>query len=281
LIIKTPEVSVIIPAFNTGSLIKETVRSAINQSIKNIEILIIDDASTDDTPELIRQLEDQDSRVRSIRLERNSNLPAVPRNVGLREARAKYVALLDHDDLWQSQKLERQLQVMQMYPNTGLIHSALLPLTGRVTLKSFLNLPNISNQRSDYESLRKYNQIICSSVLLRTDVALDAGGFDERPELRAVEDFHLWLRISKEHDIRYISEIQGVYRVNSFSTSAKENMDVKLNYLRHLGMIDPIRDQRSSVWSKRKKIMPLFSGLYFHSIDATFRKKLHKTPRLH
>ncbi len=279
--IKTPEVSVIIPAFNTGYLIKETVRSAINQSIENIEIIIVDDASTDDTPELIRQLEDQDSRVRSIRLERNSNLPAVPRNVGLKAAKAKYVALLDHDDLWQTQKLERQLQVMKKYPNTGLIHSALLPLTGKVTLKSFLDLPNISNQRIDYESLRKYNQIICSSVLLRTDVALAAGGFDERPELRAVEDFHLWLRISKEHDVRYISEIHGVYRVNPFSTSARENMEVKLDYLRKLGMIDPLRNQRSPVWSKRLKILQLFSGLYFHTIDATLRKKLHKTPRIH
>lgn len=276
--LETPDLSVVIPAFNTGSLLKDTVRSAINQSTRNIEIIIIDDASTDDTPEIIRHLAAQDSRIRSIRLEKNSNLPAVPRNVGLKEARARYVALLDHDDLWHRKKLERQMQIMKEFPKTGLVHSALLPLSGRVTLKSFFELPNITNQKIDNLSLRRSNQIICSSVLLRKDVALAAGGFDERPELRAVEDYHLWLRLSKEHEIRYISEIHGVYRVNSLSTSGQEKMDVKLSYLRHLGMIEPLSVQRYSLWSKRKKLLQLFSGLYFHTMDATFRKVMDQSP---
>ena len=115
-----PRVSVIIPAFNIEQHIGETLDSLECQTFRSFEALVVDDCSTDRTASIVRARAALDPRIRYIRLESNSNRPAVPRNRGLAEAKGEFVAFLDHDDLWFRRKLERQIRVLDSF----LIHSA-------------------------------------------------------------------------------------------------------------------------------------------------------------
>ena len=109
---KAPIVSIVIPTYNAPSLLEETLQSVFAQTLTDFEILVIDDGSTDSTPEFLRRLDDP--RLRVIRQE-NRGIGGA-RNRGLDEATGSYVALLDHDDLWLPKKLEVQVEFMESHP---------------------------------------------------------------------------------------------------------------------------------------------------------------------
>lgn len=104
-------VSIIMPTYNCGRFIAETIESVLEQSYPDWELIISDDCSTDDTVEIVRSYQAGEPRIRYIRNERNSGA-AVTRNAALREARGRWIAFLDSDDLWRPRKLERQLRFM-------------------------------------------------------------------------------------------------------------------------------------------------------------------------
>lgn len=103
-------VSVIMPSYNTAQYIKESIDSVINQSYKNWELIIVDDCSTDNTDEVVEGI--SDDRIRYIKNEKNSGA-AISRNKALREAKGRWIAFLDSDDLWMPEKLEKQLTFME------------------------------------------------------------------------------------------------------------------------------------------------------------------------
>lgn len=103
-------VSIIMPSYNTGKYIAESIQSIIEQTYKNWELLIIDDCSTDNTDDVVSQF--RDLRIRYLKNDKNSGA-AVSRNYGLQEAKGKWIAFLDSDDLWMPQKIEKQISFMQ------------------------------------------------------------------------------------------------------------------------------------------------------------------------
>ncbi len=108
----SPMVSVITPAYNSAGLIGQTIRSVRDQTYDRWEMIVVDDASTDHTAEVVARHAAEDPRIILITQTRNAGPPAA-RNRGLAEARSRYVAFLDHDDLWLPDKLRRQLEFMQ------------------------------------------------------------------------------------------------------------------------------------------------------------------------
>ena len=107
-----PLVSVIIPSFNAEDTIQDTVNSVLNQSYKNIEIIIIDDHSTDKTVEIIEEISKANSKVQFYVLTENFGGPAKPRNLGIEQSKGEYLAFLDADDIWHPEKLKIQLEYM-------------------------------------------------------------------------------------------------------------------------------------------------------------------------
>jgi len=107
-----PLVTVITPVFNGEAFIKETIDSVLNQSFSDFEYIIIDDCSSDSTPEILEKYAMLDSRISLIRNEFNSG-PLVSRNNGIKRSKAEYVAFIDADDIWISSKLENQINFMQ------------------------------------------------------------------------------------------------------------------------------------------------------------------------
>ena len=104
-------VSIITPVYNNSEFIKQTIESVQKQTYKNWEMIIVDDCSTDRTPELIKKISQKDDRIKYIKLENNSGA-AIARNKALSESRGRFIAYLDADDLWEKNKIQNQIDFM-------------------------------------------------------------------------------------------------------------------------------------------------------------------------
>lgn len=271
-----PTVSVVIPTYNMEKHLLETLKSVSSQTLSNIEVIVIDDRSTDGTVSLIQQYCLEDSRVRLVQLESNSNRPAVPRNRGIAESRAKFVAFLDHDDLWVSWKLQRQVQVLEARPELTLVHSAMWLYPGRRSLETLRYLPNPIH-RSSITNLKRWNAVSCSSAIVRRSALVALGGFDERVELRAIEDYHLWLRLGMAGQFGFITEIHGYYRTDPSSTYALEDMADRLQYLRSIGLIDAVPDTRRTPSRVLIRAAGYPASIYRYAIEAPMRRALGRS----
>ena len=169
-------VSVIIPAYNAAAYVTRAIESALAQTYPPLEILVIDDGSSDRTAEIVERLP------APVRLIRKANGgPATARNLGALQARGNWLALLDADDLWFPDKLRTQL-AYGTDPDVAIIHC--LPDHRNVAVPPQLT----------FEHLWDRNWIINSSVLLRRAAFNALGGFNEARELISVEDYNLWIR---------------------------------------------------------------------------------------
>lgn len=172
-----PPYSVVIPAYNAAPTIVRAIESVLNQTIPPAEVLVVDDGSQDNTCEILSQFGD---RVQTIR---QSNAgPAAARNHGIRTSRSAWVALLDSDDSWLPEKMERQL--CECREEVGIVHSYAVD-----------EAKNLVSGPVTFDSIWHHNCIGTSTVVLNKSAWDQVGGFNEARELIGIEDFNLWLRI--------------------------------------------------------------------------------------
>ena len=210
-----PLVSVIVPAFNAASTLRESIESALAGSYKNFEIIIVDDGSTDVTATVAEELITHEARVSLHR--RDNGGVAAALNSGLALAQGEYVARLDADDLWHPAKLERQVEAARRNPNAALIYTWVRYIDPESRVRRDgppQRYPPHALCRGIYESLVGGN----SSALMRRDVVRELGGYDET--LSSWEDLLLQLRISASHAIDHVPEYLVGYRVRPGSLSA-------------------------------------------------------------
>ncbi len=190
-------VSVIMPAYNSGRYIAESVASVRAQTYAAWECIVVDDGSTDDTAAVVKRLVEEDGRVRYVA--RPNGGQAAARNTGLREARGDIVAFLDSDDLWLPEKLEAQLAVLDergvdLVYTDGYIFS---DDGTELREERFHILPGEARGTEMFRTLFASNRIGTLSVLMRRS-ALDAVGlFDEDRAYQNCEDYDLWLRLAR------------------------------------------------------------------------------------
>ncbi|HEX3151784.1 MAG TPA: glycosyltransferase [Gemmataceae bacterium] len=205
-----PVVTAIIPTFNSAHFLPNAVDSVLAQSVSDVEVLVVDDGSTDGTPDV---LSGYGSKVRGFRQE-NTGV-AVARNRGLAEARGRYVAFLDADDTWEPQKLERQLAALAgsscraSYTAYTAVTAALAPVEVR-------RFPPRGPVR---ERLLCAGNVIGtpSTVLAERDLFAEVGGFD--PALSQCADWDMWVRLSSRTDFLYVDEPLVRYRVHDGNMS--------------------------------------------------------------
>lgn len=210
-----PVVSVIIPTYNCEAYIAETVDSVLGQTFGNLEIIVIDDGSTDRTREIVASY---GPLVRLI-TQANSGVCAA-RNRGIREAAGRYLCLMDHDDYWFADKLALQVQEMERQPQVGLVYSTFVfwypDAEGRFPDPgSYRTVPEPSGVDEAfsgwiYHLLLLDCWVLTSSALIRAEVFEKCGGFDE--SLPYSEDWDLWLRISREYPFAKLKKTLTLYR---------------------------------------------------------------------
>ena len=211
-----PKVSVVIPTHNRASFLRSAIQSVLNQTFQDFEIIVVDDASEDETPEVIQSF--TDPRIQYVRHETNKG-QGVTRNNGMSRVSGEYVAFLDDDDEWLPQKLEQQVSLLDSTPaRVGLVYTGFRK-TDALTKQVIAEV--IPEKRGDLFDQMAINNWIgtCSTVVVRSSVFEKAGLFDEG--LASGADYDMWLRISKEFAIEYICEHLVRYTVhdNRISTN--------------------------------------------------------------
>lgn len=199
-----PLVSIILPTYNREKYISKAIKSVIEQTYTNWELLVIDDGSTDRTESIVKSFKDK--RIKYIYQE-NSGKPSVARNKGIDLSIGEYIAFIDSDDLWTTDKLEKQMSYL-LNVNLGIdmiFSNALIMTINNIKRGYWSNVGNEKGYLSRIELLGK-NHIPLPSVVLRRDCLKSIGKFNESNDLKIGEDYDLWLRISDRYKIYYINE---------------------------------------------------------------------------
>ncbi len=192
----SPKVSVVIPTYNSADFLMEAVDSVLNQTWRDLEIIVVDDGSTDGTQDIVGRYGD---RVRHV-YKKNEG-PSSARNMGIRMARGTYVAFLDSDDVWEPEKLRIQMDFMEGHPEIVLVCMDSRIIGFREQRERKLKRDFIGNL---FPLLYSKSFITTSSVLMIKDCFREIGYFNE--ELRTAEDYDVWLRVARQYPIAYLDQ---------------------------------------------------------------------------
>ncbi len=263
-------VSVVIPAYNAERSLAGTLETVFRQTHQPLEVIVVDDGSTDGTPEIVQRYR---HRVDYVRTENRG--PASARNRGIKRSRGEWIAFLDADDLWLPHRIEHQLAVAES-TQADLVFSDLVEEFSTRTFPSYLakhrqKAPLTAAARNGilpnpFQHLIQIgNFILPSAVLIRRDCLLDVGLFDEN--LHGPEDFDLWLRLSLKSRVAFTPEPLVIRRVHGRNlTEDDENMVAEsLKMWEKVKKFEILRGQRQwrRVIRKREARLYWSRGYYF------------------
>ncbi len=208
-----PRVSVLTGAYNNAETLPRAIESILSQTLEDLELVVVDDGSSDHTPTLVRGIDDP--RVRYHPLEHVGIARSL--NEGLREARAPFVAIQDADDYSEPSRLERQLELIEADPGVAVVGSRMReedaagrPLGARTSFAA-----------GDVgDMLMRFNPIPNSSALMRRELVLEAGGYD--PRYRYAMDYDLWLRLAERGRVVTIDEVLATRVMSGVNVAARK-----------------------------------------------------------
>ena len=222
-------VSVIMPAYNGERFIAESIRSVLGQSFRDLELVVVDDGSTDGTREVVHALQAVDDRV--VYLFQPNGKQGRARNRGIRHARGELIAFLDQDDLWVEDKLARQISVLASDPVDLVFSSGFYFYDDAVTDESN-RLDTLAGRWDGDQMFRLLfvaNRIAVLSVLVRRETVLRVGLMTEAPSRQGCDDYDLWMRLAAGGaSFRGLSEPLVRYRLHAGQSSRLMSTSTKL-----------------------------------------------------
>lgn len=236
-------VTVIILSYNKAHLISESIQSVLAQKLTKVEIIVIDDASTDNTQDFLSPFF-KNTQIRFIQNNKNIGI-SKSRNYGIFLAKGKFVAMLDGDDIWlDCHKLIKQVKYLEENPECGAVGTWVVQID-----ESGDNIKRIAYEERD-ESLRKSilyrNSIAHSSVLFRRDVVQSVGGYDD--SLATMEDHDLWLKVGVRSTLANLPIYALGYRVYQGNITRSRKIRIALDELR-------------VVWRHRREYQGIYLGI--------------------
>lgn len=246
-------ISVIIPTWNRAHKIVAAIDSVLAQSYGFYELIVVDDASTDHTDEVVRVYMEKDSRIRYHKQPVNGGAAAA-RNTGVQMSEADIIAFLDSDDIWLPEKLEKQMAYWELHPDYSLIYSKFRYREGSEGgYDPFADTDGKTMEGDLYLQLLESNVIGTPTVLVDKGAFLACGGFDE--SLRALEDWEFAVRFAKDYLIgftdAYLTECM-IERKTSVSADNEEHFRVRFRML---------KDHRE-ILEQNGKLEYLIAGLF-------------------
>jgi len=266
-------VSVIIPTYNCADFLPEALNSVLCQTWRDLEIVVVDDGSTDSTREVVEKYGD---RIRYFH-KRNEG-PSSARNMGIKEARGTYVAFLDSDDLWEPEKLRIQMDFMAEHPDVRLVctDSRLMGSRGQRHMK--LKRDCVGNL---FPLLYVKSFVRTSTVLMAGDCFQEIGYFDE--SYRSAEDYDVWLRVAKRYPIAYLNQPLVRYRKHESNVS-HDKITLRHNALRVLKTHYDPKEIPARVFRIRMSDIHLYFGRAYLRLGdmkrarASFTQSMRLTP---
>jgi glycosyltransferase involved in cell wall biosynthesis len=237
-----PLVSVILPTYNREKLLRRAIQSVLDQTYRNIELIVVDDGSTDGTGAVVTAL--NDPRIRYIRLEKNSGAN-VARNNGIRAARGDFIGFQDSDDEWFPNKLERQMQVFAgAPPEVGVVYTAYWRVEPEG--RTYRPYPWIARKEGDiHDELLNGNFVSTQAAIVRRECFAKAGMFLET--LPAKQEWEMFIRLARYYRFRYIDEplFNSNYTPGSITT----------NYRAHTRAMEIILEQDAVDFQKNPGLL--------------------------
>ena len=292
---KNPTVSVIIPTYNRAHLIGRAIQSVLNQTYQDFEVIVVDDGSTDNTEEVIKEYQEQDRRIRYIRHEKNKGGSAA-RNTGIKLAKGKYIGLLDDDDEWLPEKLEKQMRKFQnSSEKVGVIYSGFFYISEKSGKIVSEIIPHLRGKV--YANLLKGCILGSPTPLIKKRCFQKAGFFDET--LPSCQDWDMWIRLSKYYDFDFVPDILAKHHVHGGQISADLNAKIVareklmekywVNFsknpksfsaiLQRLGILYSLAGNHKKgrkYFMKSIKQNPLQKGSYIHFLLSFLSPRIHR-----
>ena len=257
-------VSVIIPTFNSARYVEAAVESALRQTYPSLEIIVVDDGSTDGTGDRLARFGD---RIQ-VRSQANAGVCAA-RNVAARVAKGTLLAFLDADDLWEPHKTERQVAVFQRHPDVAVVAAWFDEIDAegrRMNRGKKKPEPAFDRPVALHRQLLAHGNVVpLSASVVRREAFLEVGGFYTRDRIRS-GDYELWIRLSERHPFYVLSESLCHYRIlpqSMLHGSLEREYGAQLNILR-------MHRHRFTAWSYRRRL----SRLYRDWADSAFYEGL-------
>ncbi|GAK03718.1 probable glycosyl transferase [Geomicrobium sp. JCM 19037] len=228
-----PLISVVMPAYNAETYIEQAVESVLAQTYQHLEIIIVNDASTDHTALIVEDMAAQDDRIRICHNEQNRGV-SFSRNLAISCATGEWIAFLDSDDAWHHEKIASQMRLVEQ-------KGAEFIFTGATYMDEQSNMYSTVFQvpkEVRYQNLLKQNVISCSSVMIKRK-------FFEKLQLERddlSEDYLAWLTILRTGIVAYsVNEPLLIYRISRHSKSGKKVRSIQMTYrvYRHIGIWQP------------------------------------------
>ena len=216
--------SIITPVYNSEKYLKNTIENVINQTYKNLEMILVDDCSTDNSEEIIKEFLEKDSRIKYIKLKENSGA-AVARNTALENSTGRFIAYLDADDLWKENKLEKQIEFM-------------LKNNYAFTCTSYEKIDENGESKNKIIKMPKqinYNYFLRNTIIQTVGVMVDTKITGKEvlvmPNIRRRQDAATWCQLLKNnYDCYGMEDVLSYYRVVSNSLSSNKFKAVKMNW---------------------------------------------------
>lgn len=231
-----PRVSVVMPVFNVERYVREAVDSVLQQSETDLELVVIDDGSTDQTTAIVRVMAEHDSRVRVVR-QQNSGRPSIARNRGIRMARGELISFLDGDDLYLEERIAKAVAIFDRYPDVDVVFHDIKRLSqdgallAGTYLSEFRFAPDSirclspqgdriyrGNDRFYSYVSSVFSPFLMPAMMVRRS-RLECEPYWFREDLYCGEDIDLWFRLVKDNRVVYIDEALSAYRYRPDSTT--------------------------------------------------------------
>lgn len=214
--------SIVIPLYNKANSISETLQSVLNQTYTDFEIIIVNDGSTDNSLEMVRQFKDERIRIFS----KSNGGVSSARNFGIKQAKGKYIALLDADDLWKPDFLFEMHKLITKYPNCGIYASGHIHRDKKDTIYASDKEGIIENYFQRYWE-KKYPFCHSSCVVIPTAVFLETGYFQE--DMAAGEDTYMWIKIAAKYKVCVTPKILEIHQMEFSSYKTWSNIKKNLS----------------------------------------------------
>jgi glycosyltransferase involved in cell wall biosynthesis len=275
-----PAVSIVLPTYNRPAYLCEAVASVFAQSYDDWELIIADDGSSEETRAWLRGIDDP--RVSVLWLP-HSGVPSISRNAAIRQARGRFIAFLDSDDLWVPAKLARQVEALLASPGCDWSYTAvdLIHPDGEPVDRSGF-APWLPHAGDITEHILKIEAIIAiDSVMVDRHLLMEVGGFDE--EQRFGEDYDLYMRLAMRSPVHVIDEPLAVVRASDGVNYSANRIHAYLGwvqlYARYARLL-PTRRLRATARRRRAESLLVLARLYAKAGQTknAWRTLLHGTP---
>jgi glycosyltransferase involved in cell wall biosynthesis len=270
------KVSVIIPNYNYGRFLRQAIQSALGQSLKPHEVIVVDDGSTDDSNEILRSFGDQ-----IIAVEQENSGVGAARNKGAEIASGDLLAFLDADDYWHSDKLKKQVRKFESDTEIGFVHCG---LTNVDENGAYVDDYLAGDEGRVADRLLRFQPVvIATTVIVRRDVFLKIGGYDTSPDLHPSEDWDLCYRLSRETKLGFVREPLHYYRHHGQGGHTNiERMERAMLIAYKKAFATPSKDLRLLRDEAYGNLYMVLAGSYYHagqvgnSVRCALKSLAHK-----